>query len=374
MSFWLRSKNKEPGVVEVTLSNRTIIRVFLLAIMFIIFWSAFQEASHALLLIFTAFFLALALNAPVHWLAERLPGKRRGNRTTATALSFFVVLALLIGFIASILPPLVRQTSSFIDVAPTLVDDVRDENTSLGRFVRHYKLEDQVEKFSSQLSDRLDNLSGTAVSTFNRVTSSIFSTLTILVLTFMMLIEGPAWMALLKRLVPDENMVRVDNLGNEMYRVVKGYVNGQVLLAAIASVMILVPLLILNVSYPVALMVIVFVCGLIPLVGHTIGALIVSSVALFHSVPAAIIILAYYILYQQIENYIIQPKVQSNSTNMSPLLVFSSVIVGVSFGGLFGGLVAIPIAGCVRIIVLDYLNSHKLLSKAEVNESIKTVD
>ncbi|HVA11377.1 MAG TPA: AI-2E family transporter, partial [Candidatus Dormibacteraeota bacterium] len=114
-----------------------------------------------------------------------------------------------------------------------------------------------------------------------------------------------------------------------------------------------------------ALFVVIFVCGLIPLFGHTIGAVIVTLVALFHSTSSAAIILVYYILYQQIETYLIQPKVQANSTNMSPLLVFMSVIVGVSFGGIFGGLVAIPVAGCLRIALLEYLRSNGIINDPE---------
>lgn len=367
--FHFGRKNKE-GVVEITVSNPTVIRVLLLTIASFLFLAAVQKASHALILLFTAFFLALALNAPVHWLAERIPGKRKGSRTVATALSFFVIIAMLLGFLASIVPPLVRQTTNFVEAAPGLVEDVRSEDSGLGRFVRRYNLQDQTDKLSGELSDKLQNVTGTAVSTFTRIGSSIFSTLTILVLTFMMLIEGPHWIAFFFRLVPDEKEAHLEKIGRDMYRVIKGYVNGQVTLAALAALMILVPLLILDVSYPIALMVIVFICGLIPLVGHTIGAVIVSTVALFHSPVSALIILIYYILYQQIENYVLQPKIQSNSTNMSPLLVFSSVIIGVNFGGLFGGLVAIPVAGCIRIAILDYLTSRKLISKAEVKDAI----
>ena len=107
------------------------------------------------------------------------------------------------------------------------------------------------------------------------------------------------------------------------------------------------------------------------MVGHFIGAAIVSVVALFSSPGAAIAILAYYMLYQQIENYVVQPTIQSNSTNMSPLLVFVSVLVGVNFGGLLGGLVAIPVAGCLRVLLLDYLNNRNILETATVVESAK---
>jgi predicted PurR-regulated permease PerM len=358
--FHFGHKNKE-GAVELTVSNPTVIRVLLLTIASFIFLAALQKASHALILIFTAFFLALALNGPVHWLAERIPGKRRGNRTLATSLSFFIIIALLIGFLASIVPPLIRQTSNFIDVAPGLVESVRSEDSGLGRFVRKYNLQDQTDKLSDELSDRLKNVSGTAVASFTKITSSIFSTLTILVLTFMLLIEGPSWLDFARRLIPDEKAAHYELIARDMYKVITGFVNGQVTLAALAATLILVPLFGFHVSYPIALMVIVFICGLIPLVGHTIGAIIVSTVALFHSPVSALGVLIYYITYQQIENYVLQPKIQANSTNMSPLLVFSSVIIGVNFGGLFGGLVAIPIAGCLKILVLDYLKTRKLI-------------
>lgn len=362
-------KNKA-SAVEITISNRTVVRVLLLTIASFIFLMALQKASHSLILIFTAFFLALALNAPVRWLANHIPGKRRGSRTLGTALSFFIVMALLIGFIASIVPPLIKQTSNFISEAPQLVEDLRDENTGLGRFVRKYHLEDQTDKLSGELSDRLGNISGSAVSTFGRITSSLFSTLTILVLTFMMLIEGPRWAVFARRLIPDENEPHIERMARDMYKVITGFVNGQVTLAALAALLILVPLFIFDVSYPIALMVIVFICGLIPLVGHTIGAIIVSTVALTTSPVSALGVLIYYILYQQIENYVLQPKIQSNSTNMSPLLVFSSVIIGVNFSGLFGGLVAIPIAGCLRILILDYLHRRHILSKVAIHEEL----
>jgi predicted PurR-regulated permease PerM len=138
--------------------------------------------------------------------------------------------------------------------------------------------------------------------------------------------------------------------------------------------MLLPALLLLHISYPAALVVVVFICGLIPLVGHTIGATIVTIVALFTSPWTAVIILAYYILYQQIENYIIQPRIQANSTNMSPLLVFASVIVGVNFGGLFGGLVAIPVVGCIRIALLDYLHSRQIISEQVYQKSTGNIE
>jgi len=368
--FSLKSK-RTTETVELTISNKTVIRVLLLVFASIISLAALRQARHAVILIFTAFFLSLALNAPVHWIAIRVPGKRKGSRVVATALSFFVVIAVLFGFLSSIVPPLVRQTNNFIDVAPNLVQQVQDQNSSTGRMIAKYHLQGQVNKLSQQLAGRLSNIGGKAVDGAVKIGSSIFSVLTILVLTFMMLIEGPRWLRFFRDLIPDGHHARADRLGTDMYKVVKGYVNGQVVLALIAACLLLPALLVLHVSYPAALVVVVFVCGLIPLIGHTIGAAIVTVVALFHSPVSALFILIYYILYQQIETYIIQPRIQANSTNMSPLLVFGSVIIGISFGGLFGGLVAIPAMGCIRIAILDYLRTRHLIEE-ETYEEITT--
>lgn len=364
---------KQDDALEVTVSNRTIFRVLGLVLASTLFVVLVLRASHALTLIFIAFFLALALNAPVQWISQHLPGRKRGSRTLATGVSFLIVVALLAAFIFSLVPPLVRQTGSFIDAAPGLIDDIRDENSSIGSFVRRHNLQDQVDKLSGQVSDWAGGLTGSAVSTVGRVGSNIVSVLTVLVLTYMMLIEGPRWLHFGRRLVPEGREKYAERLASDMYRVVKGYVNGQVLLAAVAALLISPMLFILDISYPVALVVVVFVCGLIPMVGHTIGAAIVTAVALFTSPWAAAIILGYYILYQQIENYAVQPRIQANSTDMSPLLVFASVVIGASLNGLIGALVAIPVAGCLRIIVIDYLQRKNYISPVEAKD-LKTKD
>lgn len=363
---WKRAKDNQ---IEFTISNRTVIRVLVLVLLSLLLFAALHRATHALILIFTAFFLALALNAPVHWIAGHLPGRRRGSRTIATAVSFLLVVVVLGVFLTSIVPPIIRQTNSFISAAPQLVADMRDQSGGVGTFVRRYHLQAQVQTLSSQLSERLNHLTSTAVSTITRIGSSIFATLTILVLTFMMLVEGPYWLRLSTKLLPDDREAYARGLAADMYHVIRGYVNGQVILAVLAALLIVPMLFILHISYPVALMFVVFICGLIPMVGHAIGAIIVTLVALFHSVPSAVAILAYYILYQQIETYVIQPRIQANTTNLSPLLVFIAVVIGVSFGGLLGGLVAIPLMGCLRVLALDQLEKRKILKPAELAEA-----
>lgn len=360
-----KTTSENPPEIALTISARTIVKVLLVVVGSIMLLSALRQVAGALVLLGISAFLAIALNAPVSWIGRHLPGKRKGSRALATTISFIFVLLLLAGFLAAVLPPIISQTRSFVSNAPEFVQDLRNENSELGRFVARYNLQGQLDNVSGELSSRLQNIGKSAFSTISSVGSSIFTTLTVLVLTFMMLIEGPKWVKFSVELMPRHKHDRARHLLKEMSKVVKGYVNGQVLLAAIAALVLLPGFLVFDISYPIALLGIVFICGLIPMVGHTIGAIIVSLVALFTSPFAAIGILAYYFLYQQIENYLIQPRVQANSTNMSPLLVFSSVVVGVSFSGLLGGLVAIPVAGCIRVLLLDYLASRKNMTHAE---------
>jgi predicted PurR-regulated permease PerM len=368
-------KKSDTSEVWVNISNQTIIRVLIMVIVSLLGLLAIRKAAHALELILIAFFLALALNTPVHWLAVNLPGKLRGSRVMATGISFLVVIVVLGAFLASIIPPLVRQTDNFIKQAPQLVQDVRNQNSGIGKIVRKYHLQSQVNAFAQQLSVRLQHATGSAVSDLGNLAKSLFSVLAILALTFMMVIEGPTRLKQIRTLTPREHLDHIDKLSKDMYAVIRGYVNGQVLLAILAAALITPMLFILHISYPLALLVVIFICGLIPLVGHSIGAVIVTIVALFHSPISALIILIYYILYQQIETYVISPRIQSDTTNLSPLLVFTAVVVGVNFGGLIGGLFAIPVAGCLRVLFVDYWHSRgKILSESATTQPPPPID
>jgi predicted PurR-regulated permease PerM len=365
-------KNKdEETEVWLNISTRTVVRTILAIVVAYILFIAARKSSHALVLIFTAFFLALALNAPVHWLSKLYPGKKRDSRTLGTLLAFLIVVIVLGGFIALVTPTLVRNTHSFINDVPHLIQEARDKHTALNKLVTRYNLQGQENTIANQITSRLHNLAGGAVASITQLAKSLVSVIIILVLTFMMLIEGPHWVSTIHNIVPSSRSKRLKGLTDDMYKVIRGYVNGQVLLAALAAVLIMPPVLIFHLANPLALMVIIFLAALVPLIGHWIGATIISLVALSHSPWAALFMLAYYILYINVENYIIQPKLQANTTNLSPLLVFLAVVIGVSFGGLLGGLVAIPAMGCIRVVVVDYLHTRGEITSTDATDQPK---
>jgi len=157
-----------------------------------------------------------------------------------------------------------------------------------------------------------------------------------------------------------------------MYRVVTGFVNGQLAVAAIAGVSTLIVLLALsatlglsaNLAVPLA--VVIFFCGMVPMVGATIGAVLVGLVLLLNNPTAALIFLIYFIVYQQIENNFISPTIQSKSVELSALGILAAILIGVSLGGLLGGVIAIPVAGCLRVLLIDQLeHARKKRAKDE---------
>ncbi len=200
--------------------------------------------------------------------------------------------------------------------------------------------------------------------TATRIGSTIISIITVLVLTFMMLIEGPVWLKKFWAAQPAAKRERGKRLAYRMYRVVTGYVNGQFLVAIIAGGFALVALLIASTLYDVsinaiALAGIIALTGLIPMIGATIGAAVVVVVCLFTSVPLALTMAVFFLIYQQVENITIQPYIQSRQNELTPLLVFVAALVGVGFGGLLGGFVAIPAASCLKILIEDYFARKK---------------
>ncbi len=365
-----QNKDQETEV-WLNISTRTVVRTILLIVGAFLLFLAARKSAHALVLIFTAFFLALALNAPVHWLSKAYPGKKRDSRTLGTLLAFLIVVVVLGGFIALVTPSLIRNTHSFILDVPHLIQEARDKHSAINTFVDRYHLQSQENTISNQITSRLHDLAGGAVSSITQLAKSLVSVIIILVLTFMMLVEGPHWVTTVHNIVPSKQSKRLKSLSDDMYKVIRGYVNGQVILAVLAAILIMPPVLVFHLANPLALMVIIFLAALIPLIGHWIGATIISLVALSHSPWAALFILAYYILYINIENYIIQPKLQANTTNLSPLLVFIAVVIGVSFGGLLGGLVAIPVMGCIRVLVVDFLHTRGELKRVDATDQPK---
>jgi predicted PurR-regulated permease PerM len=358
--------------VTINFSTEVVLRIIFLVVIALFFLKFVGKVGHELELFAISAFLALALNPAVSSISRHL---RIKSRIWATGLAYIFVMALLIGFILLVIPPLAHQTNTFIKGVPNTVSNLKNANSAPGRIVQRYKLQSQVDKISKDMSSRLGDAPAIVLSTAGKVGSAFIAMITIIVLTFMMLVEGPQWFDRFYAILPPEKRKTYRQLAGKMYKVVTGYVNGQVLIAAIASLFSFTVLTIAShfthasVNAP-ALASIVFLFGLIPLIGNTIAAVIVVIICLFSSLPLAIIMAIYFPVYQQTENATLQPHIQAKNNQLTPLIVFMAALIGAGFAGLLGAFVAIPAAGCLRIL-LEHKYGEALIPTKESVEDAK---
>lgn len=349
---------------RIEIDTKTFVRFWLVVIGFIFAILAIYSARTALIMLGIAFFLALALNAPVTYLAKYLPGK---SRVGGTAIAYVLVLLVLGIFAFLIIPPIIQQTAKFGETVPGLIDSVTTQWHGVNALVDKYHLQPQVESVVNSIkhttsvwaSDAGKNL----VAGLGSVAATFASTLLVLVLTFLMLVEGPMWLERLWGVYNDEErMKRHRNLVQRMYTVVTGYVTGQLTVSGIGAalaglVVFILSLFIQGVPSNLALptVAIAFTLSLIPMFGATISGIIISLLLVLNNVSAGIIFAVYFIVYQQIENNFISPTIQSRKLELSALTVLASVTIGLYVFGLAGGIISIPIAGCIKVLLDDYL-------------------
>jgi predicted PurR-regulated permease PerM len=306
---------------------------------------------HVLTWILISLFLALALNPAVEWL-QRHRVRRRG---AAVGITYLGVALGVVGLGALFVPTLVDQVNSFVNRLPSYVDDLTSGRGRLGFLETKYhvveKVREQVQKGGAS---RILGLSGTALAITKGVINVVVGTVTIVFLTFFMLLEGPRWVERLYGLLPLESQPRWRRVGHDIYRTVGGYVTGNLLISLIAGISSTIVLLIMGVPYAVALGLIVAFLDLIPLAGATLAAIIVGAVAFLHSLVAGIVVIAFFVVYQQVENHLLQPVVYGRTVQLSPLAVLIAVLLGAELAGVLGALAAIPVAGAIQVVIVDW--------------------
>jgi predicted PurR-regulated permease PerM len=186
------------------------------------------------------------------------------------------------------------------------------------------------------------------------VITIVVAAVTIAFMTFFMLLEGPTWADRLYGLLPQRTQPRWRAVGRDIYRTVGGYVTGNLLISLIAGGLTTVVLLIMGVPYAVALGLIVAILDLIPLAGATIAAILIGVVAFLHSIPAGIVVVVFFVVYQQVENHVLQPVIYGRTVQLSPLAVLVSILIGAELAGILGALAAIPVAGSIQVLILDW--------------------
>ena len=353
--------------VKIEIDTRTFVRFWLVVIGFALAALVIYRARTALFIIAAALFLAIAISPVVNRLAKILPSK---SRVLSTAISYFVVIAVLGAIIFLVIPPIIDQTSKFAQNVPNLIDSTTKQYAGLNSFISNYKLQPEFDSFTQSIktaaTEFASGIGSVLITGIGSVLSIVAMTILILVLAFLMLVEGPVWLNRLWSIYNDKSLMdNHQNILSRMYGVVTGYVTGQLAIAAIAGVVagvaVFVLCLLFNITASLAIpaSAIVFVFALVPMFGETVGAIIVSLLLALNSVTVGIIFLAFFILYQQVDGNFILPKIQSKQIDLSALAILVSVAIGLYLFGPVGGIISIPIAGCIRVLADDFFARRK---------------
>ncbi|HEY0536081.1 MAG TPA: AI-2E family transporter [Actinoplanes sp.] len=306
-----------------------------------------RNAASILVLIFIALFLAIGLNPAVVRL--RKWGLPRGGAVAIVAL---VVVGLLAGAIVSLIPPLVSQTTQLINNVPDYIESLQ-RNETVNQLVQRYDL---LTKVKSALNPAtVGSAVGGVLGGAKLLFGTIFNVLTVLVLTIYFMASFDRIREGGYSLVPASRRNRVRLLTDEILTKVGAYMVGALMIALVAGASSFVLALILGLSYPFALAVVVAVCDLIPQIGATLGAVIVSLVGFAHSLTAGLVCAVFFIVYQQVENYLIYPTVMRRSVKVSDVAAVVAALLGVALFGVIGALVAIPMVAAVQLIMREVL-------------------
>jgi predicted PurR-regulated permease PerM len=318
------------------------------AIIAITLLRALASASQVFVLIIISLFFAMGLNPAVLFV------ERRGlSRSKAVAITVACVIAFVGLFIWVAAPLIIDQVNSLIHNAPQLISDLKN-NSTINDLNTNYGIIDTIQnKVQSTIKDGkfVIGAFGGVIGVGKAVISGALSALTILVLTLYFLAALPTVMQDAYRLVPASRRERVAKISDAIIFRVGAFVGGQITISFFASIFIFILGLVLDLPYKSALALVVFVCGLIPLVGHFIGMTIVTLIALTDSPLIAAIALASYIIYVQFENYVLTPKVMKRSLSIPGLVTIIAALIGTSLLGLVGGILAVPIAAAVLLIL-----------------------
>ena len=309
---------------------------------------ALASASQVFVIILVALFLATGLNPAVEAI------RRRGtSRTTAVAIIFVGVLVFVGLFLALIVPPLVKQSAHLINIAPSLLQDLK-ANPQIASLNDQYGIIDSIQKkLSSVTSDGtlLISAFGGIIGVGKTVLSGTFTGLTILVLTLYFITSLPQATALALKMVPASRRPRISLLTEAVIARVGAFVGSQILVSALASLFVTILSLILGLPSPITIGIIVFVCGLVPLIGHFLGCGVVTLIAATQSVTIGIIAFIAYVLYVQVENYVVTPKIMKRTLAVPGAVTIVSALIGTSLLGLIGGLLAVPVAASIILIL-----------------------
>src|SRR4051812_20417233 len=330
------------------LSTRTIARIVLTVVVTLGTLYLLYQVRSVLLLVFISAFLAVALGPPVYWFR-----RRRVPRGLSILIVYLLIAAGIVGIGLLIVPQVVSQVDQLAKDIPNYVSDLR-KSKEFRKYDDKYHISKKLNEQAAKLPSHLGEAAGALQSITVGVFGALVKLVTVLTMTFFLLLDGERIAGFFLRLRGPDNEARYRGIASDVYRSISGYVAGNLFISVVAGLVAYFTMLILDVPFAVPLAVLMAFLDLIPLVGATLGGVAIGIVTAFHDFPTDTIIWAVvFIVYQQIENNVIQPVVYRRTVNVPPLMVIVAILIGGSLLGILGALVAIPVAATVQIVVRD---------------------
>jgi predicted PurR-regulated permease PerM len=308
-------------------------------------------------------FFAVALYPLVGWVQKRLLGGRR--RALATFLVFLLVFILFAALIAAFAVPLVDEGTKLAGQLPQQIADARSGRGPIGDLLQRTHALQWVQDNQAKISKFASGLTAPAASVASGFATGIAGMLTVFVLAFLMVLEGPKVVDTSLNVFRPSTSERIRRVGGDCAKSVTGYISGNLLISFVCGLLTYIVLLVSGVPFAGLIALFVGIADLMPLVGATIGGAVAVLAGFIHSIPAGIAVLVFFVLYQQLENHLLQPLVFARTVRLNPLTVIIAILIGVELLGILGALLAIPVASMIQVIFRDVWDHRRGRPKEE---------
>jgi predicted PurR-regulated permease PerM len=320
-----------------------------------------------------ATFFAIALHPAVSWLERRA---RWFKRWLATLVVFLLAFAFIGGLITVFVIPLAREAAQFADNLPKIIGDVRAGRGPIGNLAERFHALDYIQTHATQLRGYVSGLGAPTLAVLRSAATGVAGVVTIFVLSYLMVLEAPKVVDGFLALFDERRAERIRRVSHDCAKTVTGYITGNLLISVICGLLTWVVLALTGVPFAGLIGLFVGLADLIPLVGATLGAVVGVVAAFTQSVTAGIIVVIFFVVYQQLENHLLQPLIFSRTVQLNPLTVLLAILIGVELAGILGALLAIPVAGIIQIVARDIWDTRhgRLKEEPTVGEERKPAD
>ena len=303
-----------------------------------------------------ALFFAVALYPLVDWVERKV---RWCRRSVATLVVFLVVFLAIAGLLTAFAVPLAQQASQLAGQLPGIINDARAGRGPVGHLLERVNALHWVQQNESRIGEFASGLGTPALNALRAASTAVIAIVTIFVLSYLAVLEGPKVVQGTLALFPPHRAERIRRVTRDCARTITGYISGNLLISVICGGLTFAVLEVFGVPFAGLIALFVGIADLIPLVGATLGAIVAGIAGFLHSVPAGIAVVVFFVVYQQLENHLLQPLIFSRTVKVNPLAVLVAILLATELAGILGALLAIPVAGIIQVIARDLWDNRR---------------